>query len=72
MVKPYDLSILGSIDKALQKSGFNSYVFSKEAVCVSVPPPSGDQRKETMLRVKKAGEETKIAIRNIRKKPNKN
>ena len=68
MVRAFDPTVLGSIDKALQKAGFNSYVFSKEAVCVAVPPPSGDQKNEVIARVKRVGEEAKVSIRNIRKK----
>lgn len=63
MVRAFDPTVLGSIDKALQKAGFNSYVFSKEAVCVAVPPPSGDQKNEVIARVKRVGEEAKVSIR---------
>lgn len=67
MVKPNDPSILGVIQKTLKEAGLNAYIFSKQAVAVSVPPICGEERERVKARVKKLGEDTKIAIRNIRK-----
>jgi ribosome recycling factor len=67
-VAPYDPQLLGAIDRALKKEGFNSYVFSKTQVVVNLPPMSGEDRIKVASQVSKLGEEAKISIRNIRKK----
>lgn len=67
-IDPYDITLTNQIAKTLADSGLSAYAFSKTRVLVSVPPPSGDQKKEIISRLKKLGEEAKIAIRNIRKK----
>lgn len=67
MIKPHDVGILGAIQKTLKDAGFNAYLFSKQAVAVSVPPMSGEERERIKTHVKKLGEDTKIAVRNIRK-----
>lgn len=66
LVKPHDPNLLGTIQKTLKEAGLNAYVFSKQAVAVSVPPFCGEEREKIKARVKKLGEEAKIAIRNIR------
>jgi ribosome recycling factor len=67
-VTPYEPQLVNAINKALQGSGFNSYVFSKTSVMVSCPPPSGEEKLKIIAYVAKLGEESKIAVRNIRKK----
>jgi len=67
-VDPYDASQTNHVAKCLVEAGFSAYAFSKTRVLVSVPPPSGDQKKETIAHLKKLAEETRIAIRNVRKK----
>lgn len=67
IVRPHDPTILGTIQKVLSEAGMNAYQFSKETVAVSVPPISGDERERVKARVKQLGEDTKIAIRAIRK-----
>jgi ribosome recycling factor len=67
MVKPNDPTLLGPIQKTLKDAGLNAYIFSKQAVAVSVPPICGEERERVKARVKTLGEDTKVAIRNIRK-----
>lgn len=67
-VTPYDPQLLGAIDRALKKEGFNSYVFSKTQVVINLPPISGEDREKVISLVSKAGEEARVAIRNVRKK----
>ena len=67
-IEPHDPSILKSIEKGCKDAGYNAYVFSKTTVMVSIPPPSGEDREQAKLRIKRIGEETKVSIRNIRKK----
>lgn len=66
-IDAYEPTLTAQIAKNLADAGFSAYAFSKTRVLVSVPPPSGDQKKETIAHLKKLGEEAKIAIRNIRK-----
>lgn len=66
-ITPYDPSLVSQIEKTLKQAGFQAYVFSKQSVVVSVPPPSVEQKKEIHKHIKSLGEETKVAIRNIRK-----
>ena len=67
-VSPYDLEILPAVNKALLSAGFNSYVFSKNSIMVSVPPPSLQEKEKVCSHIKKLGEEAKVSVRNIRKK----
>ena len=67
-VCPYDSSLLKQIESILKKSGFNAYIFSKKEINIEIPQLSGEQIDKTVSRVKSLGEESKIAIRNIRKK----
>lgn len=71
IIKPYDLSIIGLVEKSLKESGLNAYLFSKQAIAVSVPPMSGDERERVKSHVRKLGEEAKVSIRNIRKQHRK-
>lgn len=66
-VKPHDPNLVNTACKALKDAGFNAYVFSKEAVMVSVPPPSGEDKEQMRKRVRELGEEARVAIRQIRK-----
>ncbi len=71
-ITPYDISILGSINQALKKANFSSYIFSKNSIIVSVPPMSGEQKQEIVKRLRLLGEDAKISIRNLRKKYRQN
>lgn len=64
----FDLDSSHSILKALKDAGFNAYQFSKSIISVSSPEISGDSKKLVASKIKKLGEEAKIAIRNTRKK----
>lgn len=66
-IKPYDPNMTVQINRDLNSAGFPAYIFSKDTVCVNVPPMSGDEREKIRKHVKKIGEESKVAIRNIRK-----
>lgn len=70
-VTPYDPTLLGPINTALNDAGFNAYVFSKTSIVVSVPQPCGEEKEKVIKRVRKLGEEAKVSIRNIRKKARK-
>lgn len=68
-VVPFDPSMLGAVDKALKTAGFNSYVFSKTTVAVSLPKfAGGADRDKVIAQIRRLEEEAKVSIRNIRKK----
>lgn len=67
-VTPHDPATKAAIEKALKLAGFEAYTFSKTQVVVSVPPPSGEDRQKVVARLEQLAEETRIAVRNIRKK----
>ena len=67
-ITPHELNLVPAIVLACEKAGFNAYKFSKEIAIVNLPAPSGDTKQEMKKRIKTLGEETKISIRNIRKK----
>ena len=68
VIAPYDASLLAEINKSLQAEGFNSYVFSKTQVVINCPPRSGEDKERVIVQINKMAEETRIVIRNIRKK----
>ena len=72
LIKPFDPSSAGAVDKAIQKAdiGLNP-IADKGLVRVPVPPLSEERRKQLAGQVKKMAEETKIALRNIRRDANK-
>jgi len=66
-IVPYDPTIIKAVELSLRKSNFNASIFSKKEVVVTIPQMSGEQKSKTIAIIKGLGEETKIAIRNIRK-----
>lgn len=63
-----DPTIGGKIAQAIQQAGFNAYVSGKNNVMVSLPPVYGEDKLKIIKQIKKLEEDTKVAIRNIRKK----
>ncbi len=72
MVKPFDLSALQEMSKAIQKSdlGINPQSDGK-VLRLTLPQLSGDQRKKYAAKVKEMCEEGRIAMRNTRREMNK-
>jgi ribosome recycling factor len=71
VIQPWDLSVLGEITKAIQKSdlGINP-VNDGKVVRLKLPPMTEERRKDLVKQVKKLAEEAKIAIRNHRRDAN--
>ena len=67
-IKPYDPGSVGDIQKALQASdlGITPSVDGK-VIRLSIPPLSEERRKQLVGQIKEAAEDTKIALRNIRR-----
>lgn len=66
-IRPYSESPQVICDE-LKKQGFNAYLFSKDVVCVSVPPISGEEKERVKKYIKGVGEKAKISIRQLRQK----
>ncbi len=70
-VTPWDKSVLSGIDKAILEAniGFNP-VSDGTNLKIPVPPLNEERRKDLAKLVKKFGEDTKIAVRNVRRDAN--
>jgi len=68
LIKPYDPGSVGNIAKSIQASelGITPVVDSK-VIRLSIPPLSEERRRQLVQQVKEQAEETKIALRNIRR-----
>ena len=68
MIRPWDLTVLKSIEKAIQASdlGINP---QNDGSCIRLvfPRLTEERRKDLAKQVKKYGEEAKVAVRNIRR-----
>ena len=72
VIRPYDTGIIKEIEKAIVGSdlGFNPQSDGR-VVRINIPPLSTDVRKKMVSRIKDLTEDSKIAIRNVRRDGNK-
>lgn len=68
VVKPYDVSALKDIERAVQMAdlGMNP-VSDGKTLRITIPPLSEEQRKKLAARVRTMSEEAKVALRNVRR-----
>jgi ribosome recycling factor len=72
VIRPFDPGSLKDIEKAIRSSDLGMAPNNDgKMIRLSVPPMSGEQRQKMVARIKKSGEEAKVAIRNIRRDANK-
>jgi ribosome recycling factor len=70
-VKPYDRSLIGSIERALQKANLELNPSNDgEIIRLPIPPLSEERRKALVKRVGEIMEQGKTALRNIRRETN--
>ena len=70
-IQPWDKSQLGLIEKAIQRSDLGLTPMNDgKIIRLSIPPLTAERRKDLVKQVKKIGEETKIALRNVRREGN--
>jgi ribosome recycling factor len=71
LVAPYDMAMIGAIEKAIRTSpaGLNPMSDGK-VIRVPVPPMTEERRKEVVKQLNKTLEDHKTAIRNIRRDGN--
>ena len=68
VIAPFDKSILKEVEKAIIKAEIG-VAPNNDGTCIRLnfPPLTEERRRETAKEVKKFGEDTKIAIRNVRR-----
>ncbi|NQU20474.1 MAG: ribosome recycling factor [Candidatus Nealsonbacteria bacterium] len=72
VIRPYDPGTIKEIEKAIQTAelGLNPQSDGR-LIRINIPPLSGEVRRRMVGRVHELSEETKVAIRNIRRDGNK-
>ena len=70
-IQPWDKTQIGPIEKAIQRSDLGlTPTNDGTLIRLSIPPLTADRRKDLVKQVKKVGEESKIALRNVRRDGN--
>ncbi len=71
MIKPWDQSIIGEIEKSILKSELGLTPMNDgKIIRISIPPLTEERRKDLAKLAKKIAEENKISIRNHRREAN--
>ncbi len=71
IISPWDGSVIGNIEKAIQKSELSLVPTNDgKVIRISIPPLTEERRKELVKIVKKMAEECKINLRNTRRDAN--
>jgi ribosome recycling factor len=72
LIKPFDATAIAAIKQAIEAAGLglNPMVEAKQ-IRLNVPALSSDRRQQLVTKVRKMGEEQKVAIRNTRRDANK-
>jgi len=71
VIQPWDKSLIGEIEKAIQKSVLGLNPSSDgQVVRLPIPPLTEERRRELVKVVKKMAEESRVGIRNIRRDAN--
>lgn len=71
LISPWDVSVIGAIEKAIQKSELGLMPSNDgKIVRINIPPLTEQRRKELVKIVKKMAEEAKVKLRNDRRDAN--
>ncbi len=71
VIQPWDKSLLGEIEKAIQKSELSVNPNSDgKVIRINIPPLTEERRKELVKLAKNTAEQGKVAVRNIRRDAN--
>jgi len=71
VISPWDNSIIGTVEKAIQKSDLGLMPANDgKVIRLSIPPLTEERRKELAKVVKRIAEECKINLRNVRRDGN--
>lgn len=71
VIQPFDKSLIGEIEKGIQKAdlGLNPSNDGK-IIRIAIPPLTADRRKSLVKQAKTTGESSRVSIRNIRRDGN--
>ena len=71
VIQPFDKTLIGEIEKAIQKSELGLHPSNDgKIIRISIPPLTAERRKELVKQAKAAAETSRVAIRNIRRDGN--
>lgn len=71
VIQPWDKSVLGEIEKAIQKSELSLNPNNDgKLIRINIPPLTEERRKEFVKLAKNMAEQSRVAIRNIRRDAN--
>src|SRR3989337_4161245 len=71
-IKPYDTTILASIEKAILQSDLGLTPSAEgKSLRIVIPPLNEERRKKLSLQAKEQGETAKVSLRNVRHDANK-
>jgi len=70
-IQPWEKPLISEIDKAIRASGLGLNPIVEGAILrLPIPPLTEERRKELVKLVKKYGEDTRVAVRNVRRDTN--
>jgi ribosome recycling factor len=70
-IQPWDKSQIGLVEKAIQRSDLGLTPMNDgKLIRLAIPPLTAERRKDLVKKVKKIGEDAKIALRNVRREGN--
>lgn len=71
VIQPWDKSVLGEIEKAIQKSELSLNPNNDgKVIRINIPPLTEERRKEYVKMAKSMAEKARVAVRNIRRDAN--
>lgn len=71
VIQPWDKSIIGDIEKAIQKSELSVNPSNDgKVIRISIPPLTEERRKEFVKIAKNMAEQSRVSIRNVRRDAN--
>lgn len=71
MIQPWDNSVIGDIEKSILKSELGLTPMNDgKVIRIGIPPLTQERRKDLVKVTRKMSEETKVAVRNIRRDAN--
>src|SRR5690606_20983991 len=71
VIQPWDRGIIGEIEKAIQKSELSLNPSNDgKVIRINIPPLTEDRRKELVKMAKNIAEQSRVAVRNIRRDGN--
>lgn len=71
VIQPWDKSVIGEIEKAIQKSELSLNPSNDgKVIRISIPPLTEERRKEYVKLAKNMAEQSRVAVRNVRREAN--